>query len=184
MKTDARIRYTRMRIKEAFLQCLREKPVNKITVKEICDLAEINRATFYAHYENPFDLLQRLEEETLDSIREQIDEALASGEDLLEKVICSLADRQSEGLLLASSNADPEFSVRISELFQSKYLDTMVTRIPRLSPQERQQAYRFLTGGCSNMIRHWMEGEGPRDPAEMTECLRKMCEAFLSSLAR
>ena len=43
MKTDARVRYTKMRIREAFLQCLRKKPVNKVTVKELCQLAEINR---------------------------------------------------------------------------------------------------------------------------------------------
>lgn len=46
MKTDARVRYTKMRIREAFFQCLREKPVSRITVKELCDTAEINRATF------------------------------------------------------------------------------------------------------------------------------------------
>lgn len=50
MKTDARVRYTRMRIREAFFECLEKKPINKITVKEICDIAEINRATFYTHY--------------------------------------------------------------------------------------------------------------------------------------
>ena len=49
MKTDARVRYTKMRIREAFLQCLRKKPVNKVTVKELCQLAVINRATFYTH---------------------------------------------------------------------------------------------------------------------------------------
>lgn len=67
MKTDARVRYTRMRIREAFLACLAEKPVSKITVKELCDMAEINRATFYKHYADPFDLLDKLEGEALSS---------------------------------------------------------------------------------------------------------------------
>ena len=47
MKTDPRVRYTRMIIQTAFLEFLQQKPVNKITVREVCDKAEINRSTFY-----------------------------------------------------------------------------------------------------------------------------------------
>ena len=49
-KTDARKRYTQMVLKRSLLKLLKEKPVNKITVKEVCELAQLNRATFYAHY--------------------------------------------------------------------------------------------------------------------------------------
>ena len=59
-KTDARVRYTKNAIKEAFLSCLEEKPVNQITVKEICERAQLNRATFYAHYRDCYDLLGSL----------------------------------------------------------------------------------------------------------------------------
>lgn len=50
MKTDARVRYTVHMIQNVFLELLKEKPVAKITVKEICEHAEINRSTFYKHY--------------------------------------------------------------------------------------------------------------------------------------
>lgn len=49
-KADARIRYTQGVLKQALLSFLQEKPINKITVKEVCERAELNRATFYAHY--------------------------------------------------------------------------------------------------------------------------------------
>ena len=63
MKTDARVKYTRMVLKKALLELLEHKPVNKITVKEICERAGLNRATFYAHYTDCFDLLESIEEE-------------------------------------------------------------------------------------------------------------------------
>ena len=47
-KLDARKRYTQMVLKQSFLKLLKEKPVNRITVKEVCALAQLNRATFYA----------------------------------------------------------------------------------------------------------------------------------------
>ena len=57
-KMDARKRYTQMVLKQSFLKLLKEKPVNKITVKEVCELAELNRATFYAHYSDCFALIE------------------------------------------------------------------------------------------------------------------------------
>lgn len=50
MGLDARVRYTKLVIKDAFISLLKEKPLNKVTVKEICALAGINRATFYRYY--------------------------------------------------------------------------------------------------------------------------------------
>ena len=50
MKTDARVRYTLKMLKDSLLRLLEEKPINKITVKEVCERAELNRATFYLHF--------------------------------------------------------------------------------------------------------------------------------------
>ena len=57
MKTDARVRYTLNVLKKSFLSLLEEKPVNKISVKEVCEHAELNRATFYTHFNDCYDLL-------------------------------------------------------------------------------------------------------------------------------
>ena len=62
-KNDARVRYTQKVLKDSLLQLLEKKPINKITVKEVCELAELNRATFYAHYTDCPDLLESIENE-------------------------------------------------------------------------------------------------------------------------
>lgn len=67
MKTDARVKYTKMVLKKALLELMQHKPVNKITVKEICERAELNRATFYAHYSDCFDLLESMRRNCLGS---------------------------------------------------------------------------------------------------------------------
>ena len=50
-KMDSRIRYTKFRIKVAFFELLKNCPVDKMTVKGICDIAMVNRATFYKYYD-------------------------------------------------------------------------------------------------------------------------------------
>ena len=49
---DIRVKKTKRAIQKAFVALLREKPIEKITVKEIAERAEINKTTFYSHYEN------------------------------------------------------------------------------------------------------------------------------------
>ena len=54
---DPRIRRTRRYIKDSFMDLLSEKNFKSITVREITERAEVNRATFYAHYEDKYALL-------------------------------------------------------------------------------------------------------------------------------
>ena len=49
---DRRIRYTRYALQNALIVCMQQKPFNRITVREICETADINRSTFYMHYKD------------------------------------------------------------------------------------------------------------------------------------
>ena len=55
-----------------FLDMLEEMPIQKITVKGICEKAEINRSTFYRYYKDPYDLMEQIESELWESFRQQI----------------------------------------------------------------------------------------------------------------
>lgn len=62
---DLRIERTKRNIINAFIQLRARKPIEKITVKEIAELAVINKATFYLHYKDIYDLSDQLEDEVL-----------------------------------------------------------------------------------------------------------------------
>ena len=65
---DLRIVKTKSLIKNAFLELRKKKPIEKITVKELCQNAQINKSTFYSHYNDIFDLSDTLENEVVDNI--------------------------------------------------------------------------------------------------------------------
>ena len=67
-RTDLRIQKTEQAIRNAFIELRTKKPLEKITVKELCALALINKSTFYAHYEDMYALSEAMEQETVDSI--------------------------------------------------------------------------------------------------------------------
>ena len=63
---DRRTRLTKSLIRRAFTDLLAEKSLQRITVREVCQRAGVNRSTFYAHYTDLYDLLTRIEEEMLE----------------------------------------------------------------------------------------------------------------------
>lgn len=64
--SDLRTKRTRAAIKRAFMTLRGKKPIEKISVKELAELAEINKATFYLHYRDLYDLSDQVENEILE----------------------------------------------------------------------------------------------------------------------
>lgn len=69
---DLRTERTKRSIINAFLELRAKKPLEKITVKELSELAFINKATFYSHYHDIYDLSEQLEEEVISSVLRSI----------------------------------------------------------------------------------------------------------------
>lgn len=72
---DLRVKKTKRAIQNAFYELLREKPAEKITVTEIVRRAEINKTTFYAHYETLDALVDELEQQTTQYVVEHMNGA-------------------------------------------------------------------------------------------------------------
>ncbi len=59
-------------LKDGFLDLMQQKPIQQITVKELCDHVDLNRGTFYLHYRDMYDLLDHIESEILEQFNEII----------------------------------------------------------------------------------------------------------------
>ena len=67
---DRRVRKTKKILRECLTQLLKEKKIQDITVRELTEMADLNRGTFYLHYKDVFDLLEQTEEELLTAFRQ------------------------------------------------------------------------------------------------------------------
>ena len=65
---DLRVKKTEGSIRQAFLDLRRQKPLEKITVKELCQRAEIHKSTFYSHYEDLYALSDALETQVVEQV--------------------------------------------------------------------------------------------------------------------
>lgn len=167
MKTDARTRYTQMVIRQSFLQLLKTETVEKATVTEICRLAEINRATFYRHYENQYDLLSCLESEMFEDIKTAAYECGNDIDKLTEMILCKFYEQKETWMLLLSDHADLGFQSKIYSFFEGHFVKDGTSK-------ESELKYRFLLYGYSGLIDNWAKNGMKEPPEEMSRYINAL----------
>ena len=81
-KTDRRVRRTKTRLTEGLLHLLMQKDIKDISVRELAEYADINRCTFYLHYKDIYDMIEKIEEELFQEFNEILDAADLSEDSL------------------------------------------------------------------------------------------------------
>ena len=72
-KSDRRILKTKRNLRQSLIELMKTKPFEKITIREICDYADVNRNTFYYHYDCTQALLDEILSTLLDEIKDAVD---------------------------------------------------------------------------------------------------------------
>lgn len=182
MKTDARVRYTHMVIKNSFVKILKDKPLSKVTVKEICELSEINRATFYKYYNDPYDLMNKLEQQFLDELVNNVQYSQKDFKDTFTLILVSIKANSELYLTLFSENGNPHFSDKIFSLCY-QYLDTNIDkRFQKVSLTEQTWLYYFVAQGCGGILTQWLKGGMAEPISDVVDFTDKLLQNILNSL--
>ena len=142
-KKDARKRYTQMVLKQSLLKLLKEKPVNKITVKEVCELSQLNRATFYAHYSDCFALLESIENELIGAFEQSLRYVNSFDVTALIEAIYDMIDQNREVRVIA-----PALRIKLF-IFQTRSVTSFL--LSRAEPIRRKCICRALRRPCRRM---------------------------------
>ena len=152
-KSDARVRYTQRVIRESFLSLLRQKPINKITVKEVCELAELNRATFYAHYNDCFALMESIEQELLQAFGQSL--CLIDGFDVsaLIAAIYAMVEQHGDACrVLVFGGASPSVLGRMIDLAKDSSIAAWKRQLSHATHAELEMLYTHLSNGLMNVV--------------------------------
>lgn len=161
-KVDRRIRRTRTMLKQGLAELMREKDFKDITVKDITDRMDLNRGTFYLHYTDTYDLLEKLENETLDDFQAMIDaHRPQAGEFSLRPVIEPIADYIVENAdickLLFENKASNDFVIKFQHLIGRNGAGFIQERLPHASAETLDYCFGFITYGMIGMLKHWFD---------------------------
>ena len=187
---DHRTRVTKMLIRRAFTDLLRVKPVQSISIKELCEKAGVNRGTFYAHYASVHDLLMQMEDEMLSEINEVLASLLPEdGGDVSSLRISTelfqcLKDNADLCTVTLGDFGDKSFAMRMLNMGWEKCFDAYSRYFRDASPKQIAYFYAFVSEGCIGLLRRWLR-EGITTSAEDIAALaEKLMLQGASALAK
>ena len=183
-KDNRSTRRTRSSIREALTGMRALKPVGKITVQELIDRANICRTTFYAHYEDIYDLLSEVENDILSEIREGLeglDQAPIRVEEqypAIEAVVAVYAKHEKLIRLLNGPNGDPAFDARLQDTIYQLTRDLRKVKEGDAFDEERHRLYScYVISGGISVLNRMLSANLPIDPAEAGRVLGAMAAA-------
>lgn len=144
---DLRVEKTRRNIINAFLNLRSRKPLEKITVKELAEIAQINKATFYLHYHDIYELSESLEQDVIQSSLlniEHPDTIFNDNKLFMRELTISLAANEQLIKILFEGNR----SNRFIELFEKGVTELIKKSYPEYKPSiERKMVMTYLIYG-------------------------------------
>jgi len=180
-KTDARVRYTKMVIKESLLKLLADKPIKEIMVKEICELAEINRATFYTHYRDAYDLLEQIENELFEDLLSTITSTQDDVPNQIKEILKLIEKNGDLCHVLFSENGDRMFLRRIMDSSREKAITDFKRQFPQATRVQLEYVYEFIASGSVAVIAQWVRSGMQEPPLELGEVIKKVSEIWLNA---
>lgn len=182
-KIDRRVRYTKMMLKSSIAELLNEKPLEKITVKEICEKADINRGTFYSHYTDQYDLYNSIVDELLDGIFDRLGDFMTTDGSALVEAITNVYDylKDNAETIRTLLHNGVEYSVenRIRNVIKSIYLEKINKSV---DIDLINAAYSYMASGAISLIRYWLNSNMNKSSKEMAEFSLQLASNGLSSL--
>lgn len=179
---DARTRYTTLMIKQEFIGLLDKNHISKITVTNLCDKAQINRATFYKYYNNPYDLLSKIEAELLDNLAKRIEQAEhKSVTEILRIILQDMQENRKMYTVIFSQNGDVAFRERVFTLCYTHNMEYIKNNLPHLDKKHQEWLYFFMIEGCNGIINHWIGNNMEDDIDTIVAFTKKLGASLLDS---
>jgi AcrR family transcriptional regulator len=180
MKMDRRKLKTRRLLQKALLEVIEEKGAERVTVSDVTKKADVNRGTFYLHYTDSMDMLQKVKDEIWEGLRERIDKLdpydylqFANKKEpypTLVKVVEYFGENADFFRVILGPKGDPSYSIRIKDYLIKQHLSNMLnTAKPEVSKSSLPFEFLIASIASANIsiLQHWIDTERRQSPREI-----------------
>ena len=178
-KQDRRVVKTKRAIHMAFASLLSEKELNDITVRDIADLADINRKTFYNYYAGVYAVLDEIENEVIGTLENALGgmdfrAAMSHPNLVFEKLTAIInTDLDFYGHLL-SMQSNVSLVTKTVKLLKQKTREAMLLQLP-VKEEEIDILLDFTFSGMLTVYQQWFNSDRSQSVEEISEILSKLC---------
>jgi AcrR family transcriptional regulator len=184
-KMDIRTKFTKRALKDSLLELMKTIPIRDIPIKAICAGAEVSRSTFYIYYDDQYDLLTDIQNETFDKVKAEyrkylLEPGRRKDSNVYEEWLRHVADNQDSLQVLLSENGDINFQKKLIEE-RIMEIGNELKRINESADEETQRVYSvFLVQGLLGLIQDWIK-HGMDIPIPK---MAKVCNRLMNSILR
>lgn len=180
MGEDLRIRRTKYSIKQSFLKMLEEKDLEHITINEITQLAFCNRNTFYSHYEDKYDLIDKLCEESLKLLKVALkglhEKKWNSPEELYLNISGTCFELMEEDMqfynVVLGKNRYPVFAERYKSAITEYIFENV--KLDKKNMKAIKIEIEFATNGLIGVHRYWLQNQEKYQKEEILEISKNL----------
>ncbi len=186
VKDNQRTRLSKKMFQNAILELMEEKGgVEKISVRELCERAELNRSTFYAHYAEPREVLAEAEEDVLAETSEHIKKIGAQkkggGKEFVSSFLRYIRENDKVFRVLLVTAADPAFKSRFIQISLLSLFEHMQLT---MEEEKQQYIYSYLLNGSFGVITQWIRSDYAAAVPELVDLLFTLNGSALSEVAK
>lgn len=169
----------------ALADLLQEKPLEKITVTDVVNRAQINRGTFYAHYADIQDVVNHLIQQTFSSLKEAIDLPSSSAADISHAMLLRVQELLEADMPFYQKIMRSGVTALMAEQLSNIVVDYLLENMEMLfagDPGRYELAIRFCAGGLTNLYCDWFAGILPCTLSELTQAGEKLLLGVIRDL--
>ena len=184
-KEDRRVRRTKKLLSQGLIQLMQEKQVKDITVRELADLVDVNRGTFYLYYCDIFDMLDSIEQELFEQLNHLIEAhkgepVLTHALPVLQELFHLIEDNRDICRVLLSENGDMKFLEKLSDVVQREFRTDWLAGV-RTDEIAFDYSYAFGALGFIGLLRTWLNRNCAEKADDMARLADKLIRQGLTS---
>jgi AcrR family transcriptional regulator len=173
------VKKTEEKLCQALTDLLKEKPAKNITVREIAERININRGTFYLHYKDIYDMIEKLENEMFEGFNTILNAHIPQSpweyfSSILSDMYSFLADNADLCIALLGPNGDLVFLNKIKGFVRERLLYLFEQHSKSKNTDDFDYIYTFLIAGCTDLFHTWLIKGMKETPDEMAAFTKKM----------
>lgn len=179
-KEDRRTEYSKRVIRESLYELMLEKPLNKISVKEICEKADVNRSTFYSYYTDIYDLNEKILKQFFRCQHYVVKNAaavLAKNEDITDLQVADFYEifffylttiKENKDLykFVFHQNSSQSVFVSFRKVFYFRIKSLLPPDTPEKIAAALRDSFAFVNGGTTALLTEWLSSDCRNESTE------------------
>ena len=182
---DRRVRKTRTQLRKCLSILLETKKIQNITVKELAQMADINRGTFYLHYKDVYDLLDHIQKDLLRDF-ENILTTIAPDTDnlvpFIEALFLFIYRNKDMSKIFLHEDLEASFSSELRSKLRVCVFNKYKAFIKQKNMPYFELYYDFIISGTVGLLVRWVDSEFEMSPHELAVLTNSFIQSGLTNI--